>query len=117
MVERPLQALRQARPATARPFLALAGQHRRWELNDLARRLDEQPEALALRDESVPDLTSSESCLTPDSRRLLEAIDRRPEGECEASDAVRTQGKSQAEAAQVLEVSVMTVQRRRSRGL
>jgi RNA polymerase sigma-70 factor (ECF subfamily) len=81
VAERLLQALRQARPATARPFLALAGQHRRWELNDLARRLDEQPEALALRDESVPASTSSATSLTPDRRRMLEAIDRLPEGE------------------------------------
>jgi transposase len=41
VVERVLTALRQARPATARQFLALACQHRHWELNDLARRLDE----------------------------------------------------------------------------
>ena len=117
MVERLLQALRQARPATARQFLALAGQPRRWELNDLARRLDKQPEALELRDESVPASASSDTSLTPDSRRILAALDRLPEGECEAFDRVRTQGMSQAEAAQVLEVSVMTVNRRLNRGL
>jgi RNA polymerase sigma-70 factor (ECF subfamily) len=65
----------------------------------------------------VPDSTSSATDLTPDRRRLLEAIDRRPEGACAASDAVRTQGMSQAEAAPVLEVSVMTVHRRLRRGL
>ena len=54
MAKRLLQALRQARPATARQFLALANQHRRWQLHDLARRLEEQPEAPELRDESVP---------------------------------------------------------------
>jgi DNA-directed RNA polymerase specialized sigma24 family protein len=37
--------------------------------------------------------------------------------EPEAADLVRTQGKSQAEAAQVLAVSVMAVHRRLSRGL
>src|SRR5262245_20059457 len=41
VVERLLKALRQARPATARQFFALACQHMRWELNDMARRLDE----------------------------------------------------------------------------
>ena len=117
MVKQQVQALCQARPATERQFLALAGQHRRWELNDLARRLDKQPEALELRDESVPASASSDTSLTPDSRRILAAIDRLPEGECEASDLVRTQGMSQAEAAQVLAVSVMTVHRRLSRGL
>src|SRR6478735_12371741 len=32
VVERLLKALREARPATVREFLALAGQHTRWEL-------------------------------------------------------------------------------------
>jgi RNA polymerase sigma-70 factor (ECF subfamily) len=117
VVKRLLPALRPARPATARQLLALAGQHRRWERNDLARRLEEQPEALELRDESVPASTSSDTGLTPDSRRILAAIDRLPQGECEASDLVRSQGMSQAEAAQVLAVSVRTVHRRLSRGL
>ena len=40
VVERLLKALRQARPTTVRELFALAGQHMRWELNDLARRLD-----------------------------------------------------------------------------
>ena len=64
----------------------------------------------------MPVLGSSASGLTPDSRRLLAAIDRLPEGECEASDLVRTQGMSQAEAAQVLAVSARTVHRRLCRG-
>jgi RNA polymerase sigma-70 factor (ECF subfamily) len=33
-----LTALRTTRPATVRKFFALAGQHMRWQLNDLARR-------------------------------------------------------------------------------
>ena len=41
VVERLLKALREARPQTVRQFFALANQHMRWELNDLARRLDE----------------------------------------------------------------------------
>ena len=117
MAKRLLQALRPARPATARQFVALAGQPRRWELHDLARRLDTQPEALELRDESVPASARSDTGLTPDRRRIRAAIDRLPEGACEASDRVRTQGISQAEAAQVLAVSVRTVHRRLSRGL
>ena len=43
VVERLLKALREARPRDVRQFFALAGQHMRWELNDLARRLDQQP--------------------------------------------------------------------------
>src|SRR5262249_61229222 len=50
VVERLLKALREARPATVRQFFALASQHLRWELNDLARRLDEQPAAVELRE-------------------------------------------------------------------
>src|SRR5262245_50880287 len=42
VVERLLKALREAKPGTVRQFFALANQHMRWELNDLARRLDEQ---------------------------------------------------------------------------
>ena len=38
MIERLLKALRAARPQTVREFFALANQHMRWELNDLARR-------------------------------------------------------------------------------
>jgi RNA polymerase sigma-70 factor (ECF subfamily) len=48
VAERLLKALREARPRTVRQFLALANQHRRWELNDLARRLEEQPAAAEL---------------------------------------------------------------------
>ena len=41
--ERLLKALREARPRTVRQLFALANQHMRWELNELARRLDHQP--------------------------------------------------------------------------
>jgi RNA polymerase sigma factor (sigma-70 family) len=117
VVERLLKALRQARPASARQFFALACQHMRWELNDIARRLDEQPAAESLHDEAVPAPSSSDSGIGPDGRRILAAIESLPEGEREAFDLVRIQGMSQAEAAQVLEVSVMTVNRRLNRGL
>ena len=38
VVERLLKALKGIRPPTVRQFFALANQHMRWELNDLARR-------------------------------------------------------------------------------
>ena len=117
VVERLLKALREARPATPRQFFALACQHIRWELNDMARRLDEQPAAEELREELVPIPASSDSGLTPNGRRILAAVDQLPEGEREAFDLVEIQGLSQAEAAQVLEVSVATVNRRLNRGL
>jgi RNA polymerase sigma-70 factor (ECF subfamily) len=117
VVERLMKALREARPANPRQFFALACQHMRWELNDLARRLDEQPTAVELGDESVPAPPSSDSGLTPDGRRILAAIEGLPEGEREAFDLVRIQGMRQTEAAEVLGVSVMTVSRRLNRGL
>src|SRR3954471_13980728 len=42
VVERLMKAMRQVRPQTVRQFFALANKHVRWELNDLARRLDQQ---------------------------------------------------------------------------
>jgi RNA polymerase sigma-70 factor (ECF subfamily) len=117
LVERLLKALREARPRTVRQFFALASQHMRWELNDMARRLDERPAAVELREELVPTPSSSASGLTPDGRRMLDAIAALPEREREAFDLVRIQGLTQAEAAQVLGVSTMTVNRRLNHGL
>jgi RNA polymerase sigma factor (sigma-70 family) len=117
VVERLLKALREVRPGTVRQFFALASQHMRWELNEMARRLDEQPAAVELRDGLVPAPASSDSGLTPGSRRMLAAIANLPEAEGEAFDLVRIQGLTQAEAAQVLGVSAATVNRRLNRGL
>ena len=117
VVERLLKALREARPATTREFFALACRHMRWELNDMARRLDNQPGAEALHDEAVAAPTTDGSSLTADARRILAAIENLPEGEREAFDLVRVQGMSQAEAAGVLGVSTMTVNRHLHRAL
>jgi RNA polymerase sigma-70 factor (ECF subfamily) len=117
VVERLLKALREARPQTVRQFFALANQHLRWELNEMARRLDEQPGAVELSEGLVPAPSSSDSGLTPDSRRMLAAIAGLPEEEREAFDLVRIQELTQAEAAQVLGVSAATVNRRLNRGL
>lgn len=46
VVDRLLRAMRQVRPSNVRQFFALANQHMRWELNDLARRLDGQTPAV-----------------------------------------------------------------------
>jgi RNA polymerase sigma-70 factor (ECF subfamily) len=117
VVERLLKALRKARPTNTRQFFSLACQHTRWELNDIARRLDEQPPAEELHDDAVLAPASDSSGLTPGSRRILTAIDQLPEHEREAFDLVQIQGLTQAEAARVLEVSVATVSRRLNRGL
>jgi RNA polymerase sigma-70 factor (ECF subfamily) len=117
VVERLLKALREARPTNVRQFFALASQHMRWELNDMARRLDNQAPAVHVDVELVSAPYSSDSVLTPNARRILEAIECLPEDEREAFDLVRIQGMSQAEAARVLGVSAMTVNRRLSRSL
>ena len=117
VVERLLKALREARPATVRQFFALASQHMRWELNDLARRLDERPAAVELHEWRVPAPASTDSGLSPAGRRILEAIEGLQESEREAFDLVKIQGLTQAEAAQVLGVSLRTLKRWVSRSL
>ena len=117
VVERLLKAMRSARPGTVRQFFALVNQHMRWELNDVARRLDEQPTAVQVREDLVPAPASSGSVLTPDGRRMLNAIDDLPEDEREVFGLVHIQGLTQGETADVLGVSVRTVQRRLNRSL
>jgi RNA polymerase sigma-70 factor (ECF subfamily) len=117
VVERLLKALREARPKTVRQFFALAAQHMRWELDDLARRLNEQPRALELREELAPAAESSGSGLSPIAQRILAAIDALPEGEREVVSLVRVQGLTHLEAAELLGVSAKTVQRRLHRSL
>jgi RNA polymerase sigma-70 factor (ECF subfamily) len=116
VVERLLKALREVRPRTVREFFALANQHMRWELNDLARRLDQQPSPCELNEGLVPVPASSHSTLTPDGHRMLAAIDGLPRDEQEAFCLVRIQGLTLGEAAEVLGVSTTTVKRRVNRG-
>ncbi|OWK40282.1 hypothetical protein FRUB_05201 [Fimbriiglobus ruber] len=117
VVERLIKAMRGFRPQTVRQFFALVNQHMRWELNDLARRLDEQPRAVELQDGLIPAYEDSDSDLSPDGRRMLEAIDDLPDEEKEVFSLVRIQGLTQTEVAEVLGVSVKTVQRRLNRSL
>jgi RNA polymerase sigma-70 factor (ECF subfamily) len=117
VVARLLRSLREVRPATVRQFFALATQHMRWELDDLARRLDQQPAAVELREELVPAVATSGSGLSPPARRILAAIDALPEDEREVISLVRIQGLTHTEAADLLGVSAKTIQRRLNRGL
>jgi hypothetical protein len=64
---------------TVRPVFVLANQHRRWELNDLAARLDSQPAAVELCEALVPAPASRVSGLSPDGYRMLQAIGELPE--------------------------------------
>jgi RNA polymerase sigma-70 factor (ECF subfamily) len=111
-----LTALRTVRPQSVRQFFALANQHMRWQLNDLARRLDRQPTAAVLEEAGVAAPPSSAaSGLTPDGRRMLGAIEGLPEDEREVFDLVGIQGLTHGEAAAVVGVSEKTVQRRLNR--
>jgi hypothetical protein len=57
VAERLLKALREVRPGTVRQLFALADQHMRWELNDLARRLGDHGKIIRPLD------TCSKACL------------------------------------------------------
>lgn len=117
VVERLLKALREARPTSVRQFFSLAAQHTRWELNDLARRLDGEARGGEVADDRIPAPAGSDSGLSPDCRRMIAAIEALPADEREAFDLVRVQGLTQVEAAEVLGVAVKTVKRRLDRGL
>ena len=117
LVERLLKSLGRARPQNVRQFFALANQHMRWELNDVARRLDtgaydqELVEGLAFAPES------SGARISLNARRMLEAIEKLPDDEREVFSLVRIQGMTQPEVAEVVGVSLRTVQRRLNRSL
>ena len=64
---------------TGRPVFVLANQHRRWELNDLAGRLDSQPAAVELCEGLVPAPARSVSGLSQDGYRVLREIGELPE--------------------------------------
>jgi RNA polymerase sigma factor (sigma-70 family) len=117
VVERLLKAMRSVRPQTVRQFFALVNQHLRWELNDLARRLDEQPTLVSLDSEKVAAPPSSGAVLTPNGRRMLQAIEQLPEDAREVFELVRIQALTQVEVAKVLGVSSKTVQRRLNHSL
>src|ERR1700722_19689834 len=99
VAERLLKALREARPRSVREFFALAGQHMRWELNDLARRLDKQPAAVELCEWQLLAPASSDSILSADARRMLKAIEALPEEERKVFSLIRIQGMTQTETA------------------
>jgi RNA polymerase sigma-70 factor (ECF subfamily) len=118
VVERMLKAMRSVKPNGVRQFFALANQHMRWELNDIARRLDNEERTQQVRESLVVAASqSSSSGLTPNARRILDAIDGLPGDEREVFDLLRIQGISHADAAEVLGVSARTVARRLNRAV
>ena len=116
VVERLLKALRSVRPPNVRQFFALVNQHIRWELNDLARRLDEAPPPAELP-AALAAVDSTDSGVSARGRRILEEIERLPEEEREVFELVHVQGLSHVEVAEVLSVVPKTIQRRLNRAV
>src|SRR2546423_11390448 len=86
VVERLIKALRGVRPQTVRQFFALANQHIRWELNDLARRLDDRTRAEELRESAVwgpIPVSPNPSQGRPNTPPILAAIESLPGDERE----------------------------------
>ncbi len=118
VVERMIKALRQARPGNVRQFFQIANQHIRWELNDMARMLDERTQVLGSAAENAAASPPSEDTqLGPVARRMFQAIDDLPTEEREAFEPVKIQGMTQVETAELLGVSDRTVLRRLNRAL
>lgn len=117
VVERLLKALRKTRPESVRQFFGLANQHIRWELNDLAHRLDEKAPVVELVEGVASAPPSTNSGISLDGRRMLQAIEALPEEEREVFSLIRIQGMTQVEAAEITSVSSKTIQRRLNRSL
>ncbi len=115
VVERLIKALREARPANVREFFGLANHHMRWELNDLARRLDEHTPPVEVDEAVARQSTVGEPVINANARRMLAALDRLDEEEREVLGLVRIQGLTHDEAAEVLGVATKTIQRRMNR--
>lgn len=111
LVDRLIRAMEDIRPTTVRQFFALANQHMRWELNDLARKMDSQTPVIDLQEAPAAAAETSESQLSPNALRILEAIDSLPDEEREVFSLVRIQGMTHAEVAGLLGASTKTVQR------
>jgi RNA polymerase sigma factor (sigma-70 family) len=112
VIERMLKALREVRPGTVRQFFHIASQHMRWELNDVARRLDRGTRAARLSEQLVAPSDDDDAPLGPNALRMLQAIEDLPAEIREVFDLIRIHGMSQTETAELLGVSVRTVQRR-----
>ncbi len=117
------RALEQVRPATARDFYALATVQVRRELIDLARHFSGRENAAAHHesgpagpgearpDRDNPDLTNDPAAIT-DWTEFHNQVADLPEEDREAFGLIFYQGLTQEDAAEVLGVSVRTVQRR-----
>ena len=117
LVARLLRALDEIKPRSVRQFFGLVNTHLRWELNDIARRIDAQPvvQRYASEPEDPQQQTTGGDSAT--LHRILETIQALPEAEREVFELLRIQGLTHVEAAEVLQVAEKTIQRRLRRGL
>ena len=115
VVERLIKAMRNVRPKHIREFFALVRKHVRWELNEMARGLDAyQYESLTI-DAIAREPQDHEATIeqfSPRGRRILEAINSLPNTDRQIFNLIRVGGMAQADAAEVLGISVRTIQRR-----
>src|SRR5262249_6153321 len=109
------RALADVTPASPRAFFRLAALQIRRELIDLARH-HFGPAGAAARLRSLEGLDPSDPKLEPSKltawRELHEQIGRLPEAEREVFDLLWYQGLSHAQAAELLQLSTKTIQRR-----
>jgi RNA polymerase sigma factor (sigma-70 family) len=117
VVERLLKAMQSVHLVHFRQFFALAVKHIRWELNEQARSIDGREYELLESDAVAQPPAEYSQQPSPTACRILEAIDALPHDDREVFELVRLQGMSQVNAAEVLGVSVKTVQRRLNRVL
>jgi len=117
VVERLCKALRKVRPENPRQFFGLANQHIRWALNDFAEWLDRQPSIEPVSDVVAPDPLTGDSLLSPQLKRILQAMESLPAEESEVFDLIKLQALTQVEAADLLGVATKTIQRRLNRAV
>lgn len=121
VTERLIKALKDVRPETTRQFFGLANRHIRWELNDLARRVDQQPRHVAAgKEPTAPPAREADTdahAQTQTLMRILACIESLPDDEREVFEYVRIQGMTHAEAAELLGVAEKTIQRRLRRSV
>jgi len=117
VVERLMKAMQSVRLVHFRQFFALAVRHIRWELNEQARAIDGREYELLQYDAVAQPPAEDSDQPSPTACRILETIQALPLNHREVFELVRLQGMSQVDAAEVLGVSVKTVQRRLNRVL
>jgi RNA polymerase sigma-70 factor (ECF subfamily) len=112
VVERLIKAMRNVRPAHVREFFALTMKHVRWELNGLARELDAHRCERLRSDVIAGEPEASDEQFSALGHRILKAIHGLAQTDQEIFNLVRLHGMTQSDAADVLGISVRTVERR-----